>query len=150
MGHSPDDESLGANTLYGVRIQIGGSGGTLRALGIVLTVANGENGHVRLGLYRDQGGSPQTLVSQTGALGKVNGETEGLVSPAAVSPGYYWLMFLADTTFRPGVLSSTDAWLYKSFVFNSLPNTAPAMTGATLGIPYVYAVVTPNPMEADY
>ena len=80
---------------------------------------------VRLGLYRDVGGEPTTLMAGTSPSVLANGRMEIPVSPVALAAGSYWLMAVYDGSASVGI-DETDPEVQAKYAFAPYPEGLPA------------------------
>lgn len=96
--HSP-------NFLVGTRVDVPVAA-TVTHFGVIGKM-NGPR--VRLGLYRDQGGEPTTLVVGTSDMGLEPGRLEVAVPATPVAAGSYWLMAVYDSQASVGLDQSNPS-----------------------------------------
>jgi hypothetical protein len=99
---------------------------------------------VKMGLYSDSGGNPNTLLAQIPATNLVVGNLEVPTTQINLAPGNYWLMAVYNVTGTPYQdNATTNTYKYTSLPFaNALPSTfpPPAVQMATIHFNY-YIVV---------
>lgn len=93
----PSDHTPGF--LVGTRVTVP-MAATVTEFGVIGKMAGP---HVRLGLYRDQGGEPTTLVVGTPETALAVGRVEVPVAGTPVAAGDYWLMALYDSEASVGL-----------------------------------------------
>jgi hypothetical protein len=93
----PSDHTAGF--LVGTRVTVP-MAATVTDFGVIGKMAGP---HVRLGLYRDQGGEPTTLVVGTPETALAAGRVEVSVPGTPVAAGDYWLMALYDSEASVGL-----------------------------------------------
>lgn len=93
--------------------------------------------HVQLGLYTDNGGSPDQLVTATGTEVLAAKQNWFPATPVEITAGTYWLMGVYDASALIGYTTSDPSAVvkYRNLTFNgTLPTTfgsAFSFTGAT-------------------
>jgi len=119
---------------------------TIQSLSFYVTTARGR---LRLGIYDATGpnGNPGKLLAQTNAFAPMTGwNTASVVTPAVLSAGTYWLVYLPSSN-NLGFVKQTDSGscLYYHRTFGSLPNTFSTSTTNCGPLTWsFYATFTPS------
>jgi hypothetical protein len=131
--------TMSAGFLGGQRVQLSLSS-TLRALAVISTAANGTK--VKLGLYRDNNGTPTTLVAETAATPLVVGRNHVAVTPVGLTAGAYWIMALYDNTASLRQDLNTSPHRSTAHSFNSaLPSNLSGSSASTAAALNYYMLI---------
>jgi hypothetical protein len=94
---------------------------TLQSLSFYVTIPAGR---LRLGIYNDSGGKPQTLKAQTAEFTPVIGwNTQAVLSPIYLTAGTYWLAYLPESNNLHFRAALNGSGCYYSYTFGALPAT---------------------------
>ena len=138
VGPGSTSQSISANTLAGVSIQVTAAG-TLTGIGLV---SNSTGVHVYLGIYSDQNNSPSQLIGKTNELTITSGRFEGPVTTSiSLIPGKYWLLAVADGQVLFLSNGESVSWLVTSYTFAALPAGLGTLALTSADAPNLYAIV---------
>jgi hypothetical protein len=137
--------SSGFTYIFASKIQANASG-TLQTIGINIFSNGGDN--VIVGLYSDNVGMPDTLLSQSSSTALIDGWNDLPVSATLITAGnYYWLAGQTDTGVGQVYLDSglpLGSAEYATRTYSPFPNTYPASTPSSfiVNMRMTYNVVT--------
>ncbi len=116
------DDSGNGNLIIAQQTNLPQSG-AIQSLSFYVGTASGR---LRLGVYNNASGRPGTLMAQTAEFTPTVGwNTQNVITPAHLTAGTYWLVFLAENnSLHMRVQQTGTAWDY-SYAFGALPNTIP-------------------------
>lgn len=123
----PGASSHAPNYLLGTMISVPAGGGVLTHLS---TIGKAAGPMMKLALYTDSEGSPNTLVAQTAAVALTVGPNEVPVTQSFLPAGNYWIMGIFETNASIGISFPCEETVkYISHTFSSpLPTTFPTPT----------------------
>ena len=98
-----------------------GQTATLQSLSFYVTAASGR---LRLAVYNNVGGQPQTLLAQTAEFTPIVGwNTQNVVTPTQLSAGTYWLAYLPESSNLHFRVTNTGTARWYSYPYGTLPTT---------------------------
>ena len=125
MGESnilPTDDSGNGNLLVAQQVSLS-QAATIQSLSFYVVAATG---HLRLGIYDATGpsGGPGALKAQTAEFTPTVGwNTQGVVTPTALSAGTYWLAYLPESNNLHFAMTPSGATRWYSYTYGALPTT---------------------------
>ena len=79
-------------------------------------------GHLRLGIYNNNGSNPGTLVAETAAFTPVTGwNTQPVITPTLLPAGTYWLAFLPQNNTLAGRIAYSGTGRFYGYTFGAMP-----------------------------
>jgi hypothetical protein len=94
---------------------------TLQSLSFYVATATGR---LRLAVYTDVAGQPQTLIAQTAEFTLVAGwNTQNVVAPVQLAAGTYWLAYLPESSNLHFRVANTGAARFYDYTYGALPAT---------------------------
>jgi hypothetical protein len=135
----PDSSNHSPNYLLGSALEIP----TDMIVTHLALIGKSASANVKMALYTDSGGAPDSLVAETASAPVTVGADEiPVLKETAVPMGHYWIMAVFDTNASVGIdFASTDSYDYRSMTFsNPMPSSfGAASTGSSQRYNY-YAV----------